>query len=46
MNYMLMQERELTIRLTMKANTEINYKRKYEINYYKIGNYSISENRN
>ena len=46
MNYMLMQGWELTIRLTMKANTEINYESKYEINYYKTRNYAISEKRN
>ena len=46
MNYMFMQGWELTIRLTMKANTEINYESKYEINYYKTGNYAISEKRN
>ena len=30
----------------MKANTEINYESKYEINYYKTGNYAIREKRN
>ena len=46
MKYMLMQGWELTIQLTMKANTEINYESKYEINYYKTGNYATSENSN
>ena len=40
MNYMLMQGWELTLRLTMKENTEINYESKYGINYYKTGNYA------
>ena len=30
----------------MKANTEIYYERKYEINYYKTGNYATREKRN
>ena len=46
MNYMLMQGWELTTWLTMKANTEINYESKYEINYYKIGNYATRDKRN
>ena len=46
MNYMLMQGLELTIRLTMKENIEINYESKYEINYYKEENYAISEKMN
>ena len=46
MNYMLMQGWELTIWLTMKANNEINYESKYEINYYKTGNYATSEKSN
>ena len=46
MNYMLMQGWELTIWLTMKENTEINYENKYEINYYKTGNCAISERSN
>ena len=46
MDYMLMQEWELTIRLTMKSNTKINYEGKYEINYYKTVNYAISEKMN
>ena len=36
----------LTMRITTKKNTEINYESKYEINYYKTGNYAISEKRN
>ena len=36
----------MRIYLTMWANTKINYERKYEINYYKIGNYATSENNN
>ena len=36
----------LTIRLTMKENTEINYESKYEINHYKTRNYTASENSN
>ena len=36
----------LTMRLTMKENTEINYESKYEINYYKTRNYATSENNN
>ena len=36
----------LTMRLTTKANTEINYESKYEINHYKTGNYTASENNN
>ena len=46
MNYILMQGWELTIWLTMKANTEINYESKYEINYYKTWNYTASEKSN
>ena len=30
-------------RLHMKANIEINYESKYEINYHKTRNYAISE---
>ena len=33
----------LTMWLTTKANTDINYERKYEINYYKTRNYAISK---
>ena len=33
----------LTMWLTTKANTEINYESKYEINYYKTGNYATSK---
>ena len=30
----------------MRINHTINYESKYEINYYKTGNYAISENMN
>ena len=33
----------LTMRLTMKENTKINYESKYEINYYRTGNYATSK---
>ena len=36
----------LTMLLTTKANTKINYESKYEINHYKIGNYTASEKSN
>ena len=36
----------LTMQLTTKENIEINYESKYEINHYKIGNYTASEKRN
>ena len=36
----------LTMWLTTKENIEINYESKYEINYYKIGNYATSEQSN
>ena len=36
----------LTMWLTTKENTKINYESKYEINYYKTGNYAISEKMN
>ena len=36
----------LTMRLTTKQNTEINYKNKYEINYYETGNYTTNEKSN
>ena len=36
----------LNMRLTTKENTKIIYESKYEINYYKTGNYATSENNN
>ena len=36
----------LTMRLTAKASTEINYESKGEINHYKTGNYTASEKSN
>ena len=36
----------LTMQITMKANTEFNYKNKSEINYCTRINYATSENSN
>ena len=36
----------LTMRITKKENTEINYESKSETNYCKMGNYATSEKRN
>ena len=36
----------LTMKLTTKSNTEINYKRKSEANYCKTRNYATNEKRN